>query len=341
MKFDVDIESLKPLAANFPTVTADWGRAERINAVRMRWGIGRGNSRVNPGLYKLGNPDSKSDVFLSANYRLSFDILKKNLNGMNAWILVIDTKGVNVWCAAGKGNFSTASVCKGIIASSLKEIITHRRIIVPQLAATGIAAHKVMEQTGFKVVFGPVRANDIAAFVIAGYKATREMRTVTFPWYERAKLIPVDLMYAKYKLILFLLLFFFLSGLDRNGFLFKKMFTDSLFPLTNIVTGYLAGIVITPLLLPMTPFRPFAAKGAFWGVLFALLNGYLFSESLLMAISMGLISTAISSFMAMNFTGSSTFTSISGVKLEMKWAIPIQLVLASLGFILFIVLKLI
>ena len=43
----------------------------------------------------------------------------------------------------------------------------------------------------------------------------------------------------------------------------------------------------------------------------------------------------------MNYTGSSTFTSLSGVKKEMKIFIPFQLVFVSIGIILQIIGKLI
>ena len=45
----------------------------------------------------------------------------------------------------------------------------------------------------------------------------------------------------------------------------------------------------------------------------------------------GMLVTAIVSFMALNFTGTSTYTSMSGVKKEMKIAIPIQLIAAIAG----------
>jgi len=39
----------------------------------------------------------------------------------------------------------------------------------------------------------------------------------------------------------------------------------------------------------------------------------------------------------MNFTGASTFTSLSGVKKEMKYALPLQIVLGIAGLGLFLV----
>ena len=340
MAFLVDIDSLRPVVYDIPEVSAKLTYTDYVGAIKVRWGIGRNNYTVAPGLYKVGRPGRTSDVFVSANYKLSFDTLRKNLESINAWILVIDTKGVNVWCAAGKGTFGTDNLVKSIKKTALENVVQYRRIIVPQLGAVGIAAHKVKEQTGFRVIFGPVQARDIREFVNAGYKTTPEMRKITFPIHERAKLIPVDLMYGKYKLLLALFILFVFSGLDNSGFLFKKMIETCSFPLINVIGAYLAGIVIAPLLLPVIPFRAFSLKGAFWGLVVFIFINMFFEVYFIERIATGLISLAVASFVTMNFTGSSTYTSLSGVKREMKWAIPFQVVFASVGLILFIISKL-
>ncbi len=336
----VNLNELELLTARIPRVSAQLTLNDKLGALKVRFGIGRDDYKVTPGLYKIGNPDSQSDVLLSANYKLSFDMLRKELDGMNLWLLVVDTKGVNVWCAAGKGNFGTDVVVRGIKKTSLESVVTHRRIIAPQLSASGVAAHKVKELSGFKISFGPVLAKDIQSFIDAGYKATAAMRRVRFPFKERAKLIPVDFMYGKYKLLAILGALFVIAGLDRSGFLFGKMGSESAFPLIAIFSGYVAGIVLTPLFLPWVPFRPFALKGAFWGLLSSLLCIVLLHPALPEAIAVGLISLSVSSFMAMNFTGSSTFTSLSGVQKEMKWAIPMQIGALASGVILFVLSKL-
>ena len=133
----------------------------------------------------------------------------------------------------------------------------------------------------------------------------------------------------------------FFSGLDLSGFLFSKMLETSLFPLVNIIGAYLAGIVIAPLLLPWVPFRAFTMKGAFWATLVTVVLNLFFKVPLMESIAMGLINLSLASFMTMNFTGSSTYTSLSGVKKEMKWALPCQITFALVGFVLFIISKLI
>ena len=341
MESSIDFQTLKPLSLSIPTVSSQLNRWDYLGAIRMRWGIGRDRYTVAPGLYKVGIPTRESDVFVSANYKLSFDALRKNLDSLNAWILVIDTKGINVWCAAGKGIFGTDNLVKSIKKVSLEMIVSHRTVIVPQLGATGVAAHTVKKQSGFRVVYGPVRAQDIKAFILSGYQSTPDMRKMMFPFRERAKLIPVDLIYGKYKLLITISVLIFFSGLDRSGFLFGKMLETSLFPLLNIVAAYLAGIGIAPLLLPWVPFRAFALKGAFWAIIITLVLNMFFNVPLIESIALGFINISLASFMTMNFTGSSTYTSLSGVKKEMKWAIPFQIAFAAVGLLLFIISKLV
>lgn len=341
MNQQINTATLKPISLHIPTVSTEWSYRDYFGTIKVRWGIGRDHYSVTPGLYKTGHPDSGSDVFVSANYRLSFDTLRKNLKGMDAWILVIDTKGINVWCAAGKGTFSTGNIVEQVKNTSLDGIVRHRKLIVPQLGAPGVAAHTVKKLTGFRVIYGPVRANDIKAFIEANYKATPEMREVKFPLRERAKLIPVDFMYNKYKFLMALSLVFILSGIDKRGILFSKMFSTGLVPVAGITWAYFAGIVFTPLLLPHIPFRAFSLKGAILGVLAIPILYVLFDSGTLEILAVGAMSIAASSFVAMNFTGSSTFTSLSGVKKEMKWSIPFQIAFALTGCFLFITSKII
>ena len=138
MGTQINVQSLRPVAVTAPTVSSKLELSDLLGALKVRFGINRNNYTVKPGLYKVGKPDSQSDVLVSANYKLSFDVLRKNLDTLNVWILVVDTKGVNVWCAAGKGNFGTENVVKSIKNSSLEYIVKHRNIILPQLSASGV-----------------------------------------------------------------------------------------------------------------------------------------------------------------------------------------------------------
>jgi hypothetical protein len=362
-------------AGDIPKVSTKLAWRDHLGTIAVRWSINRNNYKVTPGLYAVGNPTDQSDVFVTANYKLSFDHVRKNLDGINAWILVLDTKGVNVWCAAGKGTFSTKELVYRIKVTSLDRIVSHRKLIVPQLGATGISAHEVKQQTsitepsvvkpqavnftslgansfnaaefrknpGFNVVYGPIKASDIKPFLNNNYKATKEMRKVTFTFTDRIKLIPVDFVYGKYKLLIAFALLFFLSGINKSGISFQQAINIGLQSIFNIFLAYVTGVVITPMLLPYIPARSFALKGFIMGIITSvvllLLNklGTNYFEIL----SWFLIISGISSFVAMNFTGSSTFTSLSGVKKEMKIAIPLQIAFSVIGLILFVTGKLI
>lgn len=88
-------------AGDIPRVAARLSFRDRLGAILVRWSVNRENYRVDPGLYAAGAPTITSDVFVTANYKLSFDHLRRNLDGLNAWILVLDTRGINVLSHGG------------------------------------------------------------------------------------------------------------------------------------------------------------------------------------------------------------------------------------------------
>lgn len=293
----------------------------------MRWGFGRNHYKVAPGLYALNNPTADSPVLVSANYKLSFDVLRRSVATLDAWLLVIDSKGINVWCAAGKGTFGTDEIIHRVKATSLEQIVLHKELIVPQLGAPGIAAHEVKKGCGFKVIYGPVKAKDIPAFLSSGQKATPEMRRITFTTFERFILTPVEITVLWKKILWAMLVLFIIGGIGPGIFSLSAAWSRGLGAIAVGLAGVLAGAVLTPVLLPWLPGRAFAIKGAVVGAAIALLGLILcagqpgFGHSLAALLAL----TAISSFVAMNFTGSSTYTSPTGVETEMRQAIPFQL----------------
>jgi hypothetical protein len=334
------VGSVQTEAGNIPQISTSLNWRDYLGVVKVRLGFKRDNYKVDPGLYAIGLPDNQAAVFVTANYKLTFDIVRKNLNGLNAWLLVLDTKGINVWCAAGKGTFGTNELVGRIQLTSLDKIVTHRRIYLPQLGATGVAAHMVKESSGFTVIYGPVRITDIKQFIQTGYKATLEMRKVKFELNDRLKLIPNDLIYNLRYLGVILAVMFILSGINTEG-LRISLAIRNIIPLTKIIiAGYVSGIVLTPVFLPIIPSQNFAFKGLLMGVI---ISGLIYLDHSLFnnvfaSISGLFLLSSFSSFLAMNFTGSSTFTSLVGVKKEMRIAVPVQIVLASLGIII-VVLK--
>lgn len=326
-------------AGKIPKVSTDLSRADKWGTLKVRWSINRMNYKVDPGLYGVGNPDEDSLVFVSSNYKLSFDILRRELTGFDAWIMVLDTKGINVWCAAGKGTFSTKEMVNRIRQTRLPQIVRHRKLIVPQLGATGVAAHLVTRHTGFLVFYGPVRAFDIKSFLENGMKASKEMRQVRFSFYDRLLLVPTEVVNGLKYLVFAMALFFLLSGFSRSGYSSDIAIDIGSRSIINLLLAYLAGTVLGPLLLPWLPGRSFSLKGLFPGLVlfvFAFLGKFA-GKGLCGIIGWMLLFTAISSFILMNFTGASTYTSLSGVKKEMRVAVPLQIAAFAIGAALWIV----
>jgi acetyl-CoA decarbonylase/synthase complex subunit gamma len=297
------------------------------------------NYTVDPGLYAIGNARAESPVFVTANYKMTFDLLRRAVAGVDGWILVLDTQGINVWCAAGKGTFGIDELVERVESSGLAGVVSHRRLIVPQLGAPGVSAHEVRRRSGFQVLYGPVRAEDLPAFLKNDLKATGLMRTKDFRFAERLALVPIEVVPAVKWAIIASAALYILSFLV-SGFSASKATNATLLAAVSLGASILAGAALTPILLPWLPGRAFSTKGFCLGLLFAfcalLLNGGL-HHGMAAALSQIVSIPALAAFLAMNFTGASTFTSLSGVRKEMRFALPLEIAGAGGGLALWII----
>jgi len=323
---DFVADFLQTPAGPVPRVKTTLQWADYAGMFKVRLGIKRDQYKIAPGLYCVGAPDSESPVLVTANYKLTFDVLRKELTSVNAWILVLDTRGINVWCAAGKDLFSTQELVRRVKLSEVHKVVSHNRLVLPQLSATGVAAHQVKKESGFKVIYGPVRAKDLPKFLASGFKSEPHMRKVTFTATDRFILIPVELAHLPKPSLWILLAAFVISGIGASIFSFSAAWVRGGMLATAYAAGILGGAVATPVLLPWIPGRSFALKGAIFGVLSGAGVVALFRGELRVfgALALMLCTAAISSYLAMNFTGSTPFTSPSGVEKEMRKAIPLQ-----------------
>ena len=304
--------------------------ADRWDHFLARWGVNRGGHRVEPGLYALGTPGRDAPVLVTANYTLSFDALRSVLGGLDGYILVLDTKGINVWCAAGKGTFGTDELVQRIEATGLHDVVDHRLLILPQLGAPGVSAHEVKRCSGFKVEYGPVRAVDLPAYLETG-EATPEMRRVRFGLLDRLVLIPVELVHVLLPTLLVAIVLLFLDGWLASA---------------GAVTAVLAGAALFPALLPWIPTQHFSSKGFILGGLVALpfavvalLGGgdVVWWQRAGKALAYLLAMPPVTAFLALNFTGSTTFTSKTGVRREMFAYIPAMAWTFGIGIVLALV----
>lgn len=325
-------------AGKVPQVSSLLTGHDRRGSIKARWGVGRMDFTVDPGLYALGSPDAGSPVVVTANYKMSFDRLREALPERNLWILVLDTDGINVWCAAGKGTFGTGELIRRIKASGLADCVRHRDLILPQLGAPGVSAHLVRKISGFKVHYGPILARDLPAYLDAGMKATPGMRRKTFTLRERSVLIPIELVAAMKPGAVMIPVLLLISALGGEGSFLKNMIHDGIFSLSAFLLAIVSGAVLSPLLLPFLPGRAFATKGFSVGLAAAILFLVAWGVDLhswremLLGGAWLLMIPAFSAFLAMNFTGASTYTSLSGVRREMRWALPMEIGAGISGF---------
>ena len=311
---------------------------DHLDHFLARWSWKRNDHIVEPGLYALGKPTKESPVFVSANYTLSFDALRSALKGVNGYILVINTYGINVWCAAGKGTFGTDEIVRRVEATGLKDLVPHKKLILPQLGAPGVKSFEVTRRTGFKVEYGPVRASDLPEYLKTN-KATQEMRRVEFPLWDRAVLIPVEIVSFLFKTIIITIAAFLLGwAIPALG---------GVIPALGAFTAAFGGLVLFPLLYPYLPTKDFSTKGFILGLLLALpFAGYIYvsqvpttnwSSTIWTVASMLiflLVMPTITAYPALNFTGATPYPSRTGVRKEIYRYIPAMAIMAVIGTIM-------
>lgn len=315
-----------------------------FNGWKVRWGINRNKYKLSPGIYAIGNPDDTSVVLVTSNYKFTFDKLRKELIGLNLWIVVLDTKGINVWCAAGKGTFGTTEIINRIKKLRLNKLVSHNTIILPQLGGSGVAAHIVTKISGFKVIYGPVYAKDIPAFIKNELKATEKMREIKFNLIDRIVLTPIEIMNSLKYIAIIICIFLVINLINPGSFDIYNLIKHTLMNSAAYIIAIFIGCFVIPVMLPYIPFRAFSLKGLFLGIAWSLFcivfsKVFLFANNLLIYIANFLCICAIISYLALNFTGSTTYTSLSGVEKETKITFPAVIIAISIGLLFIIIYK--
>jgi acetyl-CoA decarbonylase/synthase complex subunit gamma len=169
-------------------------------------------------------------------------------------------------------------------------------------------------------------------------KARPEMRLKTFTTAERAVLIPIELIAALKTACIVLPVPLLICGVTGTDEFWSNVVSGpGLVAALGVLSAILGGAVLTPLLLPWLPGRAFSLKGGLVGTAAATLFQLLHGPDPETASGIGetvawfLLIPSVTSYLAMNFTGASTFTSLSGVQREMRWAFPAQVGSGAMG----------
>ena len=323
-------------ASRIAVITGSLTSGDIIGAWKARWGIGRMSYIVPPGLYAIGEPNQASPVVVTANYKMSYDLVRSEMGRQSIWLLVLETFGINVWCAAGKGTFGTGELVRRIESSNLSRVVSHRRLIVPIMGAAGVKAIEVKKRSGFEVRFATLRIEDLPAYLDNDMTPAREMRELTFSFRERLVLTPIEIVGGMKSLPYVGLPLALLAGFTGGGFSLNRFLTV----LVLYIISVFCGTFLAPLFLPLLPGRMFSVKGAIAGLACSQvcvgILGRFAPVGRLDSAAMILLMVTVSAFYAMNFTGSTPFTSPSGVSLEMKRSLPVMASATVVGIVLLV-----
>ncbi len=293
----------------------DYGKA------LVAWLLGfRRTYAVEPGLYFTGDSyDVNQPLLVTANYHLSVFLVARRARRSNARLLVIDTNGINVWCAAGKGRFGNDEILKQLRRYPRKLLTEEQkpRLILPKFGMSGVDLQALRDE-GIKPVVGPLYASDLPAYLEARPYRNRAKDRVRFDLQSRAYVC--------------------LPGLLQVAAL-SAMMAVAVWVLflpwaTPLQVGIVAISVVVAaayaLLFPIIPGRRFAVKGLVLGALF---SGVLLASALTGRMSMTSLwfavpfTVAAGILIGLEFTGNSAVSNYSKVKREMVAFLPVSLVL--------------
>jgi 2-polyprenyl-3-methyl-5-hydroxy-6-metoxy-1,4-benzoquinol methylase len=262
---------------------------------------------IQTGLYRIGNPTKDSPVLVTANFILTFTSVRKHLRGLDCYLLVIDSRGINVWCAAGKGNFSAKEIAYSIRATRVDDLVDTRRLILPKLSANGVRYREIKQLTGWDAAFGPIYASDIPEYFRNGYVLTDGMRRVEFTLSKRLWVaIPF-------------------SGFIGFWFVLPLLFFRNLYSPAIPAIALAAGITF-PVTFYLLPTDRFFKKGLVLGLLGAvaaaiiLIGGGAPPRDIIM---WALTIVGITLFVAMDFSGMSPVSNYSKIKEEYYVVVPL------------------
>jgi len=142
-----------------------------------------------PETVAIGTPDKSSPVLVTCNFDYTVRHLKNYLEKehINCFLLVVNTKGTNVWCAAAEGIFTTETVLAHLKVYNLRERVNHTRLILPQLSVSGVK-RKDLKEHGWEGIYGPVYFTDLKEFLNNGMTKTKDMQALEYGYWERFKM---------------------------------------------------------------------------------------------------------------------------------------------------------
>ena len=126
--------------------------------------------QMNPGLYRVGNPDKHAPVLMTVNFSLTFFTLEGYLESSRipCFMLIVDTEGLSVLTAVAAGKLSETLVRDSLKKFDVENEVAHRKLIIPGYASP--LSGRIEEATGWTVLVGPRDAAEIGEFLHEEWK---------------------------------------------------------------------------------------------------------------------------------------------------------------------------
>ncbi len=285
---------------------------------------------VPPGLYYTGSIyDPATPLLVTSNYHLTVFLLLRALRGISVRLLVVDTDGINVWCAAGKGAFDNTAVQRQVdrFRTHLSRQGAKIEMVLPKLSLSGIDLHG-LRQSGIRPVIGPIQAKDLPVFLSRPELADQgedryrfDLTARLFTW------LPGLVQYLTFGLLLFM-------GLLMAEAVWGIRVPMGILPLLAVLA------TLYPLLFPSLPGHGFAVKGLWMagGVGIILVASVFFHIMPAGDAAPAIVLTfALSLFIGLSYTGNSAVSCYSQVRGETARFLPITVFLFMASFVSYIV----
>ncbi|MHA2354924.1 MAG: hypothetical protein ACXADC_07105 [Candidatus Thorarchaeota archaeon] len=217
------------------------------------------------GLFSFNGAGADTPVLVTTDYYMTVYRVTEAIErqSLKCHLLVVDGHGINVWCGSRGGHVDTDSVLVAINTSNLGELISHRNLILPQLAASSVSK-SVLADNGWTVVFGPVEIDDVGEFINNENTKSAEQSIATFDLHRRMEYNLAHLFFETIMFLILTLVFWALSFLGELLLSWHSYWMANLWLI--IVGGWILGTFMA-FVDPLMPTSSGYVRGAITGIL--------------------------------------------------------------------------
>jgi acetyl-CoA decarbonylase/synthase complex subunit gamma len=110
---------------------------------------------VEAGVRTFGSPGRDSPVLVTSNYALTFFTVESDIKaaGLDCYLIVVDTGGLSVESAVAGRYFSAESIAAALRETGAENLVDHRTLIIPGLAAR--LSGEAEDASGWRILVGP------------------------------------------------------------------------------------------------------------------------------------------------------------------------------------------